>query len=388
MVLISFEVKPEYFGYFLIIILTVLFIYRQTTKSNESNDDKSELNGNKMIPLHVKTPVIYSNWLSNKIGTNIHLKMDSLQPTGSFKIRGIGNICQQIIYNDYNNTSNTPISHFISSSGANAGMAVAYSAQQLNVRCSIVLSKNDKHNMLIPKFKELNANVIFHGNNWNDADKYAREYCQNNDDSSYIEMFDDENIFRGHSTIISELYSHNNIKPDCIVVSCGGGGLLSGIALGLLQLGWQHSCTIIAAQSENCKLFYDGVQNNGKSILSKVVACDGHDLGYRQICEKAMFWHERFKFFENEIVSVIVKDEDVLNMCQLFADNHHTLVEPLCAVGLTAVYTRKDIFDKFSNVVVVVCGGNLVSIKDVYHWNKNDKMVNNMTDILSSDDGE
>jgi L-serine/L-threonine ammonia-lyase len=80
--------------------------------------------------LHHQTPIIHSTPLSKKIGIDVFVKLESTQQTGSFKIRGIGNMCTKAV-------KERGCKHLISSSGGNAGLAVAYSAKRLGVPATI-----------------------------------------------------------------------------------------------------------------------------------------------------------------------------------------------------------------------------------------------------------
>ena len=77
------------------------------------------------MPLHIETPLVASDVLSNLLKKDIRLKLDVLQPSGSFKIRGIGYACEYF--------ANKGAKAFLSSSGGNAGMAVAYAGKMLGI---------------------------------------------------------------------------------------------------------------------------------------------------------------------------------------------------------------------------------------------------------------
>ena len=81
--------------------------------------------------LHVETPVIDSIPLTRRVGQRVWLKMEAFQPTGSFKIRGIGFACQRHLESGCRG--------FVSSSGGNAGLAVAYAGRQLGVPVTVVV---------------------------------------------------------------------------------------------------------------------------------------------------------------------------------------------------------------------------------------------------------
>ena len=118
-----------------------------------------------------------------------------------------------------------------------------------------------------------------------------------------------------------------------------------------------RQCKIIAAQSQNAALFDAAINNSFEPIAVKTISSDGHDLGYRACCNKVVSFAQKFEHF-NPVKSIIVKDLDVLNICTLFGDRHHILIEPLCGVAITALYKNKEYFKQFKNITIIVCGGN------------------------------
>ena len=116
--------------------------------------------------VHIHTPLVWSSKLTERVGSSVYLKMDALQPGGSFKARGIGRLCTH--FRDEGVTS------LVSSSCANAGMAVAVAGRALGVDATIVASDVDRECRLLDTFRQLGANVVLHGAEWNDADAHAR----------------------------------------------------------------------------------------------------------------------------------------------------------------------------------------------------------------------
>jgi L-serine/L-threonine ammonia-lyase len=92
-----------------------------------------------------------------------------------------------------------------------------------------------------------NAAVIEHGESWDDSHAYASELA-GQDGTAYIHPFDDPRIWNGHASIIEEI-AHDGLKPDAIVLSVGGGGLLCGVLEGLHRVGWT-GIPVIAAETE------------------------------------------------------------------------------------------------------------------------------------------
>ncbi|KAK8761564.1 hypothetical protein V5799_027171 [Amblyomma americanum] len=117
-------------------------------------------------PLHVRTPLLESVPLSQIYGQRVYIKMDNVQPSGSFKIRGMGVLCQD--------AKRQGATRVVIASGGNAGMAVAYGARQLGMESVVVISKNVPRRM-VDKLKLEGARVEVKGNSWDEADERARE---------------------------------------------------------------------------------------------------------------------------------------------------------------------------------------------------------------------
>src|SRR5690606_42078567 len=115
--------------------------------------------------LHLDTPLIYSHVLSDQLGKHLWLKMDALQPSGSFKIRGLAHACQR-----YARQGKT---RFVSSSGGNAGIAVAYAGRRLDVPVLLVVPETTSalgRRLIQRPTPEL---IVF-ARNWNEAKDHPR----------------------------------------------------------------------------------------------------------------------------------------------------------------------------------------------------------------------
>ena len=177
------------------------------------------------MSLSINTPLLESLPLSQLNHTRVWLKMEALQPSGSFKIRGVGHACE------------THYAHgarrFISSSGGNAGLAVAYAGRQLGVPVVVVVPEttSDRARQLLALE---GAEVRVHGGSWAEANDLALSLLTDND--AFIHPFDDPLLWQGHATMIDEVVAAG-VRPDAVVLSVGGGGLLAGVAEGLLRNG-------------------------------------------------------------------------------------------------------------------------------------------------------
>ena len=116
------------------------------------------------MQIHIETPLLHSRILSRKRKGNVWLKMEALQPTGSFKARGIGYASKHYVVNG--------ASSLVSSSGGNAGLAVAYAGRRLNVPVTVVVPETTKQRAIdLIEFEK--ATVIVKGANWNQAHRHA-----------------------------------------------------------------------------------------------------------------------------------------------------------------------------------------------------------------------
>ena len=173
------------------------------------------------MPLHIQTPLLESLPLSLASGRCIWLKLEALQPPGSFKIRGIGAACEEY--------QRRGARRFISSSGGNAGIAVAYAGRCLSVPVIVVVPETTTE-----RAKELigqqGAQVVVHGASWQEANGLAQSLVTGTD--AFLHPFDDPLLWQGHATLVDEV-AQAELKPDAVVLSVGGGGLLSGVVEGI-----------------------------------------------------------------------------------------------------------------------------------------------------------
>uniref|UniRef100_A0A674NFH8 L-serine ammonia-lyase n=1 Tax=Takifugu rubripes TaxID=31033 RepID=A0A674NFH8_TAKRU len=182
-------------------------------------------------PLHVASPLRQSLPLTKEAGTAVYLKLDSSQPTGSFKIRGIGHLCQ---------TVGAPgTMSFRPSTGGNAGMAAATLPVRWEVECraTIVVPSLFTPDLTVgasegpgrhSRRSRPGGEFIVHG----------QQLVENNPGWVFISPFDDPLIWEGHSSLVKELQQELREKPGAIVLSVGGGGLLNGVVQGLRRAAW------------------------------------------------------------------------------------------------------------------------------------------------------
>ncbi len=301
--------------------------------------------------LHIETPVIESIPLTRHVGQRVCLKMEALQPTGSFKIRGIGFACQRHL--------ESGCRRFVCSSGGNAGLAVAYAGRQLSVPVTVVvpLSTPERAQALI---RDQGAEVVVTGRSWQEAHGHAQTLLTEN--VAYLHPFDDPLIWEGHASLIAEILSSGH-EIGTVVLSVGGGGLLCGVAQGLHDAS-RPDISIVTAETVGADSFNQSVQS-GELVSLERISSVATSLGAKKVAAKALEVSTQFK-----VVPRVVTDQEALDACLQFADDHRVVVEPACGAALALAYMGEGALQQGGNVLLIVCGGAGVSYRDLVEFRK------------------
>ncbi|MDR7017842.1 pyridoxal-phosphate dependent enzyme [Acinetobacter sp. 3657] len=293
----------------------------------------------------MKTPLIRSSELSELNNCNVWLKMESAQPTGSFKQRSIGNACLKYVEKG--------AKKFISSSGGNAGISVAYMGKVLNIPVTVIVPKTTSQKA-IDLMLQQEAEVIVQGESWVEANELALSLV--NDEAVYIHPFDDQYLWDGVATIIDEVVA-DGIYPNAVILSVGGGSLISGIHQGLKR---NHLDIPIYAIETDGTASLNTAMKMGKHIKLDEVTGIATTLAAKQVCENAFLISQ-----SENVQGMTVSDQDAVTACLKFLDDHRTLVEPACGATLSILYDKKISFAPTEDVLVIVCGGASITFEQL-----------------------
>ena len=305
--------------------------------------------------LHTTTPLHELH--GYRRGPRVRLKLESIQPAGSFKLRGIGALCEDLAHEG--------ATRLVSSSGGNAGYATAWCGRELQLE-TLVVTPHSTALQVIEQLQQLGARVVVHGEDWDAAHREALRAAEE-PGSALVHPFDDERIWAGHATIVDELNTQLSSPPEAIVVAVGGGGLLAGIDHGLRNHGWEDT-DLIAVETTGAASF-NAALSAGTPTAIDAIDTVATTLGARQVCSRALSaCHHRI------VHSVLVEDQQAIAACLRFADEHRMLVEPSCGAALATVYDDTNFFQSltklsdYDDVIVVVCGGIGVDLKLLRKW--------------------
>eukprot|EP01126_Amoeba_proteus_P026895 TRINITY_DN2662_c0_g1_i11.p1 TRINITY_DN2662_c0_g1~~TRINITY_DN2662_c0_g1_i11.p1 ORF type:complete len:274 (-),score=66.13 TRINITY_DN2662_c0_g1_i11:261-1082(-) len=254
------------------------------------------------------------------------------------------------------------VKKLISSSGGNAGIAVAYAARKLGVPCVVVVP-NTTPKIFLDKILGERSEVIVSGSTWSEAHQKAVQLALE-PDTELIHPFDHAEIWEGHSSMIHEIYSQVPTPPSVVITVVGGGGLLIGIMKGLDDVGWGDVC-VLASETEGAASFAASV-SAGRLVTIPSITTVAKTLGAARVAETAFELSKT-----HNIHSCVVSDEQAIRAVLRLQEDHQILVEPSCGAGLSLLYD----VNLFSSIVVprvkegdgvilvILCGGNGIDLK-------------------------
>ncbi len=302
-----------------------------------------------MPTLHTVTPLLVHAALSRQLKKQLWLKMESSQPSGSFKMRGLGMLCQR--------ASQRGAKHFVCPSGGNAGFAAAMAGVALGVPTTILVPETTSEKVRTA-ITDTGAELIVIGAVWDETNLAALAMCRA-ENAVYIPPFDHPDIWDGNATLIDEVVS--TARFDVVICSVGGGGLLAGTVQGLQNNGLRD-VSVIAVETEGAASFNAAV-SAGELVTLPEITSIATTLGAKRVAQRVLDLSR-----EHQIFSVTVTDSQALDACVGFADDMRTLVEPACGAALAVAYQNMEVLRPFKQPLVIVCGGIGVDLDDLIAW--------------------
>jgi len=286
------------------------------------------------------TPLFRSNTFSNIINGDLYIKAESLQKTGSFKVRGA-------FVKLYSLNEEQKRKGVITASAGNHGQGVAYASKILGIDCTVVMPANASP-AKIAAIKNYGANIILHGTLYDQAWLKTLEIAKERD-LTIIHAFDDPYVIRGQGTIALEIL--DTIKDlDTIVLPIGGGGLASGISIVLRAL--KKAVNIIGVQSRAFSAMKRSIEQgsivearNGSTIADGVSVKRPGELTFNILRDNI-----------DEIA--LIDDDDIIRAIFLLMERTKLVVEPAGAMGLAYILSEPKRF-KNKKVVTILTGGNI-----------------------------
>jgi L-serine/L-threonine ammonia-lyase len=316
--------------------------------------------------------------ISLKSRSRIFLKLENLQPSGSFKSRGLGNL----VINALNKATDPSLTHFYCSSGGNAGLACVAAANFVGRPSTIVVPFSTKPHM-IEKIKALGATeVIQHGLHFKEADNYLNEVVMveakaRGEDPIYCHPYDDPAVWEGHSSLVGEvdqqLTQSGEGAPDAIVCSVGGGGLFNGIMEGIDRHGTKWDKTkVLALETQGADSLATALDKDEWATLPAITSI-ATSLGAVRVSSRTFQLASEGRR-TGKVRNMVLSDAEAAMGCWRFAEDERMLVEPACGINMALCYgdrLKKGLGRSVRAddiVVIVCCGGSNTSVDMIKAW--------------------
>ena len=288
-----------------------------------------------------ETPMAYSPFLSELCREEVWLKLENLQLTGSFKIRGALNKLLQL-------SEDARSRGVVTASSGNHAQGVGYAARKLGIEAIIVVPANTPE-VKLEAIRRYGVELVVHGEEYMYAERLARRK-ETEDGKTFVSPYNDLDIIAGQGTVGLEMVE---AQPDLdvIVVPVGGGGLISGVG-----------CAVKAALSEVEVL---GVQSFASPVMAESIR-QGHivdmDLeesvaeGLHGGIEAGSVTFDLCKSLVDDFI--LVQEDTIIDAIRLLLTRQHQIVEGAGAVGVAAIMEHPERFHN-RKIGVLISGGNL-----------------------------
>ena len=288
----------------------------------------------------VKTPLKYSERLSKETDSNIFLKLENHQKTGSFKARGALNKILNINVKD----------DVLAASSGNHGAAVSYALSQKNMKGTIYVPKNVKKSK-VENIESFGSKVVKFGNDCLDSENEAIRLSKENN-LTFISPYNDLDVISGQGTIGVEILEQNS-EIDVVFITVGGGGLISGISSYVKSVN--PKIKVIGCSPINSAIMINSIKK-GKIINTESgdTLSDGSAGGV----EEGSITFDMCRQLIDEFC--LVSEDEIALQIKNALKIDEMLIEGSAAVAIASAIKMKS-YLKDKNVAIIICGGNIGS---------------------------
>ncbi|WP_188694256.1 threonine ammonia-lyase [Pullulanibacillus camelliae] len=288
-----------------------------------------------LLPVVHRTPVKRSQTLENIIGTEVYLKMENMQKTGSFKIRGA-------THKVFSLSEQERKQGIVAASAGNHAQGVAFAAAKKGIRARIFMPLHAPRTK-VEATQAYGAEVVLVGETYQEAYEAALS-----EKATFVHAFDDPLVMAGQGTVAFELLQQ---CPDLemLIVPVGGGGLLAGTAIVAKSL--KPSIQLIGVQATGASAIYNRFCSKGPFSLKKIESIADGIL----VKEPGRFTYPIIQKYVDDMVTV--SDEEIASAILLMLEREKSLVEGAGAAALAALLYRP-LQTSNKTVGIVISGGN------------------------------
>ena len=297
----------------------------------------------RVYDLAIETPLTPAPLLSKRLGADVMLKREDLQPVFSFKIRGSYNKMAQMSVDEQ-------ARGVIAASASNHAQGVAMAASALGIKSTIVMGRNTP-SIKVNAVKARGAKVVLHGDGFPQAAAHA-DMIKERDNLIFVHPYDDVDVIAGQGTVGMEIVNQHPGQPDAIFVPVGGGGLIAGIAAYVKYL--YPNTRIIGVEAQGSACMHAALQAGRRVKLPE----DSLDM-FADGVSVAQAGKETFKIAKNYVDEVVVVSVD--EICAAIKDifeETRVIGEPAGALAVAGMKQYKQNND-FDSAVAILSGANV-----------------------------
>ncbi|WP_144902284.1 threonine ammonia-lyase [Halobellus captivus] len=287
------------------------------------------------------TPLEYSHTFSEMTGADVHLKLETFQRTGAFKIRGATNRIATL-------DDGAREAGVVTASAGNHAQGVALAASRSGVDATIVMPEHAPISK-VEATERYGGRTVLYGADYDEAQAKAHE-IERDEGRTYVHAFDDDEVMAGQGTIGLEIVD-DCPEVDTVVVPVGGGGLIAGIATAIKAR--KPDVRLIGVQAEGAASLPESVRTGHITELDAVnTIADG--IATRKVGERP------FEVIRERVDEVVtVDDEQIAVALTYLLERSKTLVEGAGAVPLAALLFDTFDYEGSETIVPALCGGNI-----------------------------
>jgi threonine dehydratase len=286
------------------------------------------------------TPLKHSYGFSEMTGADVHLKLETFQRTGAFKIRGAANRIGTL----------SPAEReagVVTASAGNHAQGVSLAASRGGVDAKIVMPEHAPVSK-VKATEYYGGEVVLHGAGYEEAEARARE-IEREEGRTYVHAFDDPAVMAGQGTLGLEV-AEDLPEVDTVVVPIGGGGLIAGVATAIEA---RTDARVVGVQAAGAASAAEALETGERHALEEVeTIADG--IAVRQVGERP------FEVIQERVEEVVTVTDPEIAVALMYAlEREKVLLEGAGAASLAAVLSNAFDYEADETVVPLLCGGNI-----------------------------
>jgi len=298
----------------------------------------------------VETPLQAAGQLSKRLGNQILLKREDLQPVFSFKIRGAYNKLAQL-------SDEERARGVVTASAGNHAQGLALAAREMGVKATIVMPKTTPE-IKVEGVRSRGGKVVLHGDSFPEALAYSLKLVDEKG-YVYIHPYDDPHTIAGQGTVAMEILRQHPGKLDAIFVPVGGGGLIAGIAAYVKYLRPEIKVIGVEPDDSNC---LQAAMAAGERVVLPSVGIFADGVAVAQIGQHT------FDICKDHVDDVItVSTDEICAAIKDIYDDTRSITEPAGALGVAGIKKYVELHGVSGQTLVAIDSGANVNFDRLRH---------------------